>query len=127
MSDTPSSLRPAREQVAGIVIAAVQEALAIERSAFAERTAFAAANASAAPQPVTEDTFLIGQAAVLDSMGLVSAILDIEQRLADDYDIVLVLADERAMSQKNSPFRSVRSLTDYVCQRLEALAAEPRN
>ncbi|MDW8326710.1 MAG: hypothetical protein RMK99_09100 [Anaerolineales bacterium] len=115
MSDTTLSFRPTREQVAGIVIEAVQEALAL------------AAAAPAAPQPVTEDTFLIGQSAVLDSMGLVSAILDIEQRLADDYDIVLVLADERAMSQKNSPFRSVRSLTDYVCRRIEALAAEPHN
>lgn len=115
MSDTTSSLRPAREQVAGIVIEAVQEALAL------------AAGESVASQPVTEDTFLIGQSAVLDSMGLVSAILDIEQRLADDYDIVLTLADERAMSQKNSPFRSVRSLTDYVCRRIDALAAAPRN
>jgi acyl carrier protein len=115
MNDTTLSSRPAREQVAGIVIEAVQEALAL------------AGGESAAPQPVTEDTFLIGQSAVLDSMGLVSAILDIEQRLADDYDIVLVLADERAMSQKNSPFRSVRSLTDYVCRRIDALAVGSRN
>jgi len=117
MSDTPSTLKPGRERVAAIVIEAVQEALAITRNA--------AAGESAATGPVTEETYLIGQSAVLDSMGLVTAILDIEQRLADEYDAVLVLADERAMSQKNSPFRSVRSLTDYVCQRLEALAATP--
>jgi acyl carrier protein len=73
---------------------------------------------------INEETRLIGPAAVLDSMGLVSAILDIEQRLADDYDIVLALADERAMSQKNSPFRSVQTLTEYVFQQAQAAAAQ---
>jgi hypothetical protein len=30
----------------------------------------------------------------------------------------LVLADERAMSQRHNPFRDVRSLADYVMERL---------
>jgi len=50
----------------------------------------------------------------------VTAVLEIEQRLADQHDFVVVLADERAMSQKHSPFRSVGALTDYVLR----LAAE---
>lgn len=67
-----------------------------------------------------ETTQLIGRSAVLDSMGLVTLIVEVEQRLEADYDLVVVLADDRAMSQTRSPFLSIGSLADYVMQ----LAAE---
>ncbi len=63
-----------------------------------------------------EETRLLGRQGLLDSMGLVNLIVDVEQRLEEERDVILVLADERAMSQKRSPFRSVGSLADYVCQ-----------
>jgi acyl carrier protein len=63
-----------------------------------------------------ESTRLIGHEAVLDSMGLVSLLLDVEQSISEQYDVVIIIADERAMSQKRSPFRSVESLTDYVLE-----------
>jgi acyl carrier protein len=66
-----------------------------------------------------EDTRLIGREGLLDSMGLVTLIVDVEQRLEEEYDVALVLADDRAMSQKNSPFRSAGALTNYICQLLE--------
>jgi acyl carrier protein len=65
---------------------------------------------------VTEETRLFGQTAILDSMGLVNLIVEVEQNLEDEYDVTVVLADERAMSQKHSPFRSVGSLVDYICR-----------
>ncbi len=71
---------------------------------------------SAQSGDITEETRLIGRDSVLDSMGLVNLIVEIEQRLEDEFDISLVLADDRAMSQKNSPFRSVQSLSDYIYQ-----------
>jgi acyl carrier protein len=67
------------------------------------------------PDGMGESTSLIGRGSLLDSLGLVTLIVDLEQRLEDEYGISLTLADERAMSQKNSPFRTVRSLADYVC------------
>ena len=60
-------------------------------------------------------TSLIGQHGVLDSMGLVTLIVDVEQRLEEEHGIVLILADDRAMSQSKSPFRSVGSLVDHIC------------
>ena len=57
---------------------------------------------------------LIGRQAVLDSMGLVTAIVNIEQKLNEDYGLTITIADERALSQKNSPFRTVKSLCDYI-------------
>ena len=73
-----------------------------------------------ASEPVGAETRLLGGAAVLDSLGLVRLILEVEQRLADTHDIVITLADERAMSQQRSPFRTVSSLADYI----EVLAKE---
>ena len=60
----------------------------------------------------TEETLLFGEH--LDSMGTVFLITDLEQKISEDLGIDLVLADERAMSQKTSPFRSVKTLTNYV-------------
>lgn len=62
-----------------------------------------------------EETHLIGQGAIFDSLGLISLIVEVEQRLADELGLVLILADERAMSQRNSPFRSIKALADYIC------------
>ncbi|MFX0197624.1 MAG: hypothetical protein ACFFCW_16000 [Candidatus Hodarchaeota archaeon] len=61
-----------------------------------------------------ESTRLIGRKAVLNSLGLVSLIVDIEQRLSDDYEISVTIADERAMSQEKSPFRTIGTLAEYI-------------
>lgn len=57
---------------------------------------------------------LFGQDGSLDSYALVTLIIDVEQRLNDAFDAGVTLADERAMSQRNSPFRSVAALADYA-------------
>lgn len=52
----------------------------------------------------------------LDSLDLVTLIVDVEQRLDSDFGISVTIADDRAMSERRSPFRSVGTLTDYVCK-----------
>jgi acyl carrier protein len=66
-----------------------------------------------------EETVLYGAEGVLDSLGLVSLIMDVEEGVNARYETQLVLADQRAMSQKRNPFRDVRSLADYVVERLK--------
>ena len=66
------------------------------------------------PAPLGPATPLVGGAAVVDSLGLVRLILEVEQRLAESHDVIVTLADERAMSQQRSPFRTVSALADYV-------------
>ena len=61
-----------------------------------------------------ESTPLIGHRAILESIGLVSLIVDIEDKLDEDHDISLTIADERAMSQEKSPFRTVGLLSGYI-------------
>jgi acyl carrier protein len=64
--------------------------------------------------PVNESTVLFGRMGIFDSLGLVSLIVDVEQKI-EDYGISIILGDERAVSQKHSPFRTVQSLADYIC------------
>ena len=64
------------------------------------------------------NTALYGASGALDSMALVNLIADIEDALADRFDINIALADEKAMSAQNSPYRDVRSLTDAVLERM---------
>ena len=51
----------------------------------------------------------------LDSLGLVSLLIDIEEALSDR-GLDVSLSDARAMSPTNSPFRSVPALVDYILQ-----------
>ena len=65
-------------------------------------------------EPLGEDTVLIGDNSILDSMRLVSLIVDVEQRLEETSGLSLTIADERAMNMSRSPFRTIGTLTDYV-------------
>ena len=60
------------------------------------------------------ETPLFGQGATLDSLSLVSMIVDIESDLAELVGFDISLTDDRAMSQESSPFANVKSLTDYI-------------
>ncbi|HVR41608.1 MAG TPA: hypothetical protein VMU84_21105 [Thermoanaerobaculia bacterium] len=68
----------------------------------------------AAPIAKSEDTLLFGEGGELESLELVSLIIATETNVARAFDATITIADERAMSARHSPFRSVRSLVDYV-------------
>lgn len=61
-----------------------------------------------------ESTPLIGEESPIDSLGLVNIIVDVEQRLLDEHGTVVTIVDDKAMSQRYSPFRTAGTLSDYV-------------
>lgn len=63
-----------------------------------------------------ENTVLFGKDGVLDSIGLVNLIVALEQKIESNWGRSVVLADEKAMSRKTSPFRTVAFLVDYVAE-----------
>ena len=63
---------------------------------------------------MNNDTALFGKSGLLDSMGLVSMIVAVEQDVEDEFDKNVTIADARAMSQKHSPFATVGSLAVYI-------------
>jgi len=64
------------------------------------------------------ETILFGKNGCLDSISLVTLIADIEEVVSSEFDKEIIIADEKAFSQKNSPFKTVASLSDFVVLRL---------
>jgi hypothetical protein len=103
MPDTPVSTPSVNSITPDAVLGVVLEAL---------RTANLARDAEAQLQ-VSSEAPIFGPGSPLDSLGLVALLFDIEEGLAA-LGCSVLLSDERAMSQKRSPFRSVPALVDYV-------------
>jgi acyl carrier protein len=60
------------------------------------------------------ETNLYGKNGNLDSLALVNLIVAVEEKIEDEFGTAITLADERAMSQSKSPFKSIGSLTNYI-------------
>lgn len=60
------------------------------------------------------DTRLYGPGSVLDSLGLVNLVVAIERELEDEFGCAITLVNEQALSMKNSPFRTIRTISEYA-------------
>jgi acyl carrier protein len=69
---------------------------------------------SETPLKKSTETALYGSASALDSLGLVNFLVAAEQEVEKEFGHAIVLADDRALSQDPSPFRSVGALADYI-------------
>ena len=69
----------------------------------------------------TAQTLLYGGEGGLDSLSLVRLIAAVERAAERAFGRRLVLADERAMSMRRSPFRSVETLADLLATRLDGV------
>lgn len=67
---------------------------------------------------VSRDTTIFGDNAALDSLDLVSVIVDIEAAIVTEFDQTVSLSDDRAMSEQPAPFTNVMTLTNYVSKSL---------
>ncbi len=69
---------------------------------------------------VNEETTIFGGTEGIDSLSLVLLVTEIEAGIYNELDKSITLADEKAMSMHNSPYRSVGALLDFALQRLES-------
>ena len=65
------------------------------------------------------NTALFTEGGLFDSMGLVSFIVSVEDRIEDETGTRLTLATDKAMSMASSPFLSLGALRDYIAELLE--------
>jgi acyl carrier protein len=72
------------------------------------------------PSQIAPETPLFGPDGLLDSLGLVSFIVAVEQTIEDVYGVAISLADDKAMSQRQSPYRTIGSLAHYTSQLIQA-------
>lgn len=62
----------------------------------------------------TSDTLLYGNEGSLDSMSLVYLVSNMEKRVKEEFGKNIVIVNKRAMSVKNSPFKDVKTLADFI-------------
>jgi acyl carrier protein len=63
---------------------------------------------------VQRDSPLIGDHSPVDSLGLVMIVTSFEAKVNEAFGAEIVLANEKAMSMKSSPFRSIAALSEYA-------------
>jgi hypothetical protein len=74
----------------------------------------------AADQQITIglDTCLFGEGSALDSLSLVSVIVDLETAVSDEFGKPVSLTDDKAMSRDPVPFTNVAALKSYIVELL---------
>lgn len=65
---------------------------------------------------LTPDTLLFGRNGILDSIGLVTFVIAVEQEIEERLGATVALTDEKAFSQKHSPFRTIAALAAYTAE-----------
>jgi acyl carrier protein len=70
-------------------------------------------------QEISAATRLFGEGGLFDSMALVSLVVAVEQSIEEKLGASVTLADEKALSQKSSPYRTVDSLADYAASQID--------
>ncbi len=60
------------------------------------------------------NTVIYGPAEGINSLSLIRLIVEIEEAVLETMGKNIVLADDRSLSMKNSPFYSVGTLTEYI-------------
>jgi acyl carrier protein len=68
---------------------------------------------------VNEDTVIFGGEDGIDSLSLAALVVGLEVEVEEEFGRQVLLADERAMSMHNSPYRTIRSLSDLILERLQ--------
>lgn len=61
-----------------------------------------------------KDTVLFGNNSNIDSLSLVSVIVDLETIISEEYGRDVSLTDDRAMTREISPFTNVQNLAEYI-------------
>jgi hypothetical protein len=67
------------------------------------------------PVNLAEKCPIYGTAEGVDSISLVSLISIVEDSLERELGISIIIANEKAMSRKNSPFLNVGILAEFIC------------
>ena len=67
---------------------------------------------------IGSDTCLFGESSALDSLSLVSVIVDLETLVSDQFGRSISLTDDKAMSREPVPFTDVNALKTYILELL---------
>jgi len=66
----------------------------------------------------SQKTLLTGSDAALDSLGLITFILSVEQKIQEQFNLQISLSNENIIQSNNGPLRSVGSLIKYITEKI---------
>ncbi|MCK5505612.1 MAG: hypothetical protein KAJ10_10640 [Thermodesulfovibrionia bacterium] len=72
----------------------------------------------------SDDSVLFGNGGILDSLGLVSLITTLEQKIEEQFGITATLLEDIADLENDNPFETVQTLANYTASILEKSAIE---
>ena len=67
------------------------------------------------------DSVIYGSNGQLDSLGLVNFVVAVEQKSEAVFEKAINLTDDKAMSEKNSPFQTIETFVNYIYDVLEKM------
>lgn len=70
------------------------------------------------------DSALFGGKGNLDSLGLISLVTTVEQKIEEDFGIAVTLLDDIDVLEDENPFGTIKTLTDYIASILEKKKSE---
>ena len=69
---------------------------------------------------INDETEIFGTKSVIDSLQLVNLIVKIETELYDQTGEEIIVVDDEAIIIGNSPFQTVKSLSEFVYKKIES-------
>lgn len=61
-----------------------------------------------------KDEFLISDKSSIDSLGLITLLINIEEKIKKEFDIKIDLVEEDLIYEKNTPFKTLDSLAKWL-------------
>ena len=65
------------------------------------------------------DTILVGEAGVLDSLGLITFIVSLEEAVEEETGTHMALLEEELLVDSEGPLRTVGSMVNWIVSRLD--------
>lgn len=62
----------------------------------------------------SDNVILYGKNGLLSSFNLITLVVDVEGYVNEEFNVPVTIADERAFSERNSPFATIESLATYT-------------
>ena len=63
---------------------------------------------------LNKDEFLISDKSCIDSLGLITLLINIEEKISNKFKKNLNLLDEKFISEENTPFKTLGSLASWL-------------
>ena len=67
---------------------------------------------------INSETLVLSEGSDIDSMTIVSIVVDLESKLSDVFQKEISLSDEKAMTREKSPFKNIKNLIEYILELL---------